>query len=191
LSEWEKAIFRQEAIDWDCKVLAERIFPEDKYEVKSVYGYIEEDRGKCVIDFKRKRFEPFDCEEYCGMVGEEEEIEECVETCEENLEHVLTNSIKIDLETRTVEEATIAGNCDPIWCTEEETWEECEDRREKFFNQFRKLGCGITEAWIHPHELVRGGEWEEYPAVCFYHPKAIKRGECLLGELLREILEKV
>ena len=193
-NEWDRyvreLVEREKKAKNQCYQLAKKYFPEDEFEIKRVNAYFDDQgRVRCLVDFKNKYFEPFDCGDYCwASAYSDEEYEECVETCEENLEAALTNSVEF-LTDGTVLEATIAGDCGPAWCYEDEEYEEFERRRKEFFNKFDKIGCKISEGWIHPHELIGGTEWEEPPATCFYHMEAKREGMCRVDKVLDAMRE--
>ena len=197
MNEWANYRQKYERAKERCEEIAKEFFPEDKYEVTYVEPVIDRVM-KCRISFRRKKFEPnIDCEEYCAALYEWGEggvdYNECVEDCRENVASVTTNTVLIGMETLSVFESTFVGECWPIWIAPDESFEEKEKQFKEFGEAFEKIGCGITEGWIHPHELVPGaGEYEEeYPACCFYHIKALRPGECRLPEVLELIEEKV
>jgi len=183
-----------------CKDFAERHLPADKYEVKRAI-FIHPNR--CLIDFKRKQFEPdMNCEEYCEQTESllklpeqpeeetEEALKECMESCKENLETAATSSVHANLETQAIDEATIAGSCEHVWMSEmEEEPEKWEEESEKVKEDFRKLGCEVKDAWIHPHEIAGTAEWEEYPAVCYFHVQRTNQN-CKLPDVLKKV-EKI
>jgi len=187
----QELIRRERKVKEACISLAAKYFPKDEFEVKRVDGYIDLDRkSHCLIDFKKRNFEPFDCDDYCNQISfEREEFEKCLNDCNFNLERNLTNSVDMMLDG-TVIEATIAGDCSPVWSNEFEEWEEYEERRQKFYEKWEKAGCETSDSWIHPHELIGGAEWEEYPATCFYHMTAEKEGSCRIDKVF-EIMKEI
>jgi len=174
----------------DCNTIAKKYLPEDKYKIKRVL----DTDDKCYIDFIRKDYEPYvDCDEYCDMIvtmeeGFEEDYEKCVEECKENINVAKVGSLVIDKPTLSVEEATIPGMC--IGISEDEDYIE---EFNKLADKFNKIGCELKDSWIHPHELVPtyGREWEEEPAICYYHPKTKEKGKCKLLNVLKVVEENV
>jgi len=173
----------------ECEILAKKFFKKDKYEIKEVTDL----GNKCLVDFVRKDYEPnMDCEDYCSMITEtDEEYEDCLETCKLNLEASTIGSVTFDKETLSVESSTIPGTCEYVWMSEGEEPEEFQRKQEKLFNEFREKGCEIKESWIHPHEIAWGREWEEEPAICYYHPRAKHKGRCKLPSVLKIVEEKL
>lgn len=167
----------------ECEVLVRKLFPKGKYEIKRV----SEVGGKCVVDFKRKEYEPeMSCEEYCTYVTEgTENYDRCVAECEESLEHMLIGSIMFDKETLSVEDATIPGTCRYVWYSGSEPYEEWEKESKEIVKKFKNIGCSVEESWIHPHELVSSRKYEEEPAICYYHPFAKHKGKCKVTSVLR------
>jgi hypothetical protein len=160
-----------------CQEIAKKYFPEKDFEIVHIYEY----EGGCVIDFKRKKFEPYiNCEDYCNEISylfEEEEIKECIEECEDTLKTAVTGSMSINIEDHTIRESTIPGSCRFVWTEKEEETKEMKE----FENELKKAGCETTSTWIHPHELIsKAGEFEgEYPAVCYFHIYGCKAGDAL------------
>jgi len=174
----QEIIRRERKVKRACEVLATKYFPKSEFEIKSVDGYIDsKGRSHCLIDFKKRNFEPFDCDEYCDRVSyDEEEYKGCLETWM--------------LPDGTVVEATVAGDCNPVWSDEWEDVEEFEKRQKEFHEKWEKVGCEISDGWIHPHELIGGAEWEEYPATCWFHPSAKSEGACRIDKVL-DIMKEV
>ena len=186
-AEWEK---RYKEAEKKCEELIAKHFPKDEFDVKDYFVTSEDGKFACVVDFKKKYFEPFDCDDYCDQISyDEEEYEDCINNCKENLETALTSSVKMLLDG-TVLEATIAGDCRPVWSDEWEEEEEFEKRQREFYEKWEKAGCQTSGSWIHPHELIGGAEWEEYPATCFYHMTAKKEGTCKIDKVF-EIMKEV
>jgi len=162
------------------------LFQKDKYKVTSVVSYPHS--NECLVDFKRKGFTPdIDCEEYCESIPYESqrEYKTCVRECKQSAESAITGSILFDLATERVKESTIPSSCESIWMAEDEDQEEFEAKERKLRKKFREIGCNLSTAWIHPHELAGAGEWEQYPAVCYIHVTGGK-----VGDVLR-VLEEV
>ena len=184
---WEE---RYKKAEKTCSEFVEKYFPKDKFDVKGYFVSPRDGKFTCVVDFKKKYFEPFDCDEYCDRVSyDEEEYEGCLETCKDNLEKALTSSVEM-LPDGTVVEATIAGDCHPVWSDEWEETKEFEKRQKEFHEKWEKAGCQISDGWIHPHELIGGAEWEEYPATCWFHPSAKNEGTCRIDKVL-DIMKEV
>jgi len=191
LMSWQEIVRREQKVKKTCEALAAKFFPDNEFEVKSVDGYIDlKGRSHCLVDFKKRHFEPFNCDDYCDQVSYDEEgYNQCLEDCKFNLDKNLTNSVDMLLDG-TIIEATMAGDCRPVWSDEFEEWEEFEERRQKFYEKWEKAGCKVDDGWIHPHELIGGAEWEEYPATCFYHMTAKKEEECKIDKVL-DIMKEV
>jgi hypothetical protein len=146
----------------------------------------------CLVDFRDREFEPYmpvSCEEYCEIHEEEEEYNECVDSCKENLEHASISSVMFDPKSLQVKEATIAHDCYPLWMAPEEDEKEFEKRRKEFKKKFEKIGCLVDPEnfeHIHPHEIAGAAEWEEEPSVCYIHPQHLDR-KCRIDELLKNL----
>jgi len=183
----------------ECKSAANRLFPSNLYEIKNVFP----SNGFCLVDFKRKNYEPdIDCDEYCDLNAfSEEDYDDCKQSCKENVEAAVTSSIIFDPKTESIKESAITGQCGLSWFTAEETpeeeWPEKEKKLAEFEDKFRKIGCTISDSWVHPHELAPvGQEVEEPPAVCYYHPQASEQPlspelKCKVSEVLKLIEENV
>lgn len=176
-----------------CEFWVQRYFDPTKFEIKGVYIYEDPNTGKitCIVDFVRKDYRPdIDCEQYCSeqmfyLNRSEEEYEECIETCKENLEILITGSIKFDPVTLEVYESTIPGTCYYVWGTDEEEWKK---EKAELLKLIESYGCKYSENWIHPHEIAElGVEYEEeYPAICYYHLNS-----CRLPAILKIVEEKL
>jgi hypothetical protein len=123
------------------------------------------------------------CDEKCSaMHVEREDIEECVEGCEEAIKLASKGSVLFDKRTLEVREATIPVSC-TVFMEDENGLEWSERAQRRLFGKLTRIGCSPLESWIHPHEFVRGwGEVEEEPAVCYVHVKQ-ERG-CRLPDLM-------
>jgi hypothetical protein len=196
---WAEAERRGRELSEKCRRLAEESFPKEKYQLKRVMSlgpYVEP--AGCVVDFKRRGFEAdVDCEEYCGGMhppeGEEEEgnYESCMEDCRSSKDLAEQGSVELHLDG-TVKDATVPGSCATVWGPgpgEEE--KEFERKRDEIEQEFKKAGCTLDTSWIHPHEIAGGTEWEEYPAVCYFHVKAAAEGKCKIKDVLKIVEEKV
>jgi len=187
MSTWAELKAREERAREKCGIAVGLHFPRDKYEILEVMPIPGDGSDKCEVDFKRKQYQPeIDCDEYCEGAAEpgEEEYNQCVEDCEDTLRTSIIGRVAFDADTLSIEEGTIPGSCEHVWMSEGEDPEEWEKERKKLDRKFEKTGCQLGEAWIHPHELVGGVEWEEYPAVCYAHLVSTKERECKVPDVM-------
>jgi len=188
MSTWAELKAREERAREKCGIAVGMRFPSDKYEVLEVIPIPGDGSDRCEVGFKRKAYEPeIDCDWYCeGTAGmEEEEYNQCLEDCKDTLRTSIIGRVAFDADTLSIKEATIPGSCAKVWMDEmEEDPEGWEKERAKLDKKFEKTGCHLGEAWIHPHELVGGAEWEESPAVCYAHLTPAKEGRCRIPDVM-------
>jgi len=151
----------------------------------------------CSVDFQeedvRSEVEGIvDCGEKCEMIfEEEEEYDECVKDCGENVNIYTTGSLVLDPKTSEVLDAKIPVSCSLFYRRDkygEMEWSE--KAIGKLSEKMRGIGCEpIGEAWMHPHEFVSGfGEVEEEPAICYVNVKRMKEGGCKIGDLKKVVM---
>lgn len=170
-----------------CEEIANKYFPKEIYETK-VYDYVD----TCVIDFRDKSLtsdvkDIVQCDIRCEV--EEEDYDECVKECEENVVLATTGSIEIDKKTGRIRSSTIPVNCSIFY--EEEDWEFgfSEKKERELLSKLYRLGCVECDiGWMHPHEFMpHPTEWEEEPAICYIHIKSSAEGKCLVPDVLKTL----
>lgn len=173
-----------------CKKAVEKIFgrPKGRFKIKRIMVTGAND-DRCLVDFIDNDFEPdINCEEYCGW---RDDYDECMALCQNNLEFASTNSVVFDPKTFIIDEATIAQSCYGLWMPEMMDEEDFKEMQRRVKERFEEAGCFVDPEnfeWVHPHELVRGAEWDlEDPAVCYVHPTHIDGKKCKLDELVKVI----
>jgi hypothetical protein len=191
---WEELERSRKDAEEKCRSLAKELFPKTRYNVKRAWVVSENPVAptefKCMIDFVRKDYSPdIDCESYCEGV---ENYRECVRNCRDNLKSAIVSSVKVDLNTRSVEESSITGLCEYAWGDPEEDYEEFEKKVKEFEKEFKEIGCDVSGGWIHSHEIASLGYEveEEYPAICYYHPKKSDSG-CKIDDVLKLVEKKI
>lgn len=191
---WREYERRQAELQKKCEEEVKRVFGGTPFTVLRVTPAVE--NGTCVVDFKPIDVDPYEyvnCDDYCSLAYEqdyadygdeldEEAYDECLKTCEENVESALVSSVEFKPGTLEVVEATIAMDCTSVLG---------ENAAGRIVNRFAEAGCFVNpdaSEFIHPHELAEYGyEVEEEPTICYVHPKSMNNMQCRLDKLIRVI----
>ena len=194
----------------NCRRVAGKVFGKSVKNV-SLAGW--KAYSPCSVDFQDEDVRSdvsnvVGCEDRCEGKFEwleekgEEEIRDCVKECEEEVEIRTTGSVVFHPDTLGIEEATIPLSCSRF-VDEHDIYGQSVNvegkEAKRLLRKLEKLGCrGMTTDWMHPHEFVRGEEWEEDPGVCYVHIKSAGRhyeargglpelGRCRVDQVMREV----